>query len=65
MLPAQIVEELISRDGKVADSAFEEVPGKRRLRRNHQLRRLRPASDFPEKGADPAEVLLVRTLVGP
>src|SRR5215207_3062090 len=65
MLPAQIVEQLIGRDRQIPNAALEEVPGECRLRRHYQLRRFGPASDLPEKSPNPAEILLVRALLGP
>jgi hypothetical protein len=65
MLSAQIIEQLIRRYREIAYTALEEVPGERGFGRNDQFRRLGPTSNFSKEGADPAEILLVRTLVGP
>jgi hypothetical protein len=65
MLPAQIGEQLIRGNSQIADATFEKVPGERGFRSDHQLGRLRPASNFTEKRPNPAEILLVRSLLGP
>jgi hypothetical protein len=64
MLLAEVVEELVCGDGEIANAALEEVPGERGLWADHQIRRFDPASNLPEKGAEPAEVLLIGSLVG-
>jgi hypothetical protein len=64
VLPAQIVEQLVGCDGEIAYTALEEIAGERGLRRNHELRRLGPASNFAEEPAETAEVLLVCPFVG-
>ena len=64
MLAAQVIEQLCGGHRQIAHSALEEVAGECRFRSNEKVGRLRPVSDLPEQGADPAEVLLVRALMG-
>src|SRR3954452_22844187 len=64
MLPAQIVEQLVGGNGQIPDPALQEVAGERGFRCNDQVRRLGPMAHFPKQRAYPAEILLVRTLVG-
>jgi hypothetical protein len=65
MLLTEVVEELVCGDGEITNAALEEVPGERRFRADHQIRRFGPASDLPEQGAEAAEVLLIGPFVGP
>jgi hypothetical protein len=65
VLPAQVIEQLIGRDGQVANTALEEIPGECGFRCDHQIGRLGPARHLPEQGAYPAEILLVRTFLRP
>ena len=64
MLLTEIVEELAGGDGQITNPALEEVPGEGSFGPDHQIRRFGPGTDFPEKGAKPAEVLLIGSLVG-
>jgi hypothetical protein len=64
VLPAQIVEQLLCRQGELANASLQEVAGQRRFRCYHQLRRLRPTAHLSEKRSHPAEVLLVCPFLG-
>ena len=65
VLPAEIGEELVGGDGQIPHPALQEIAGQGGLRRDEELRRLRPASDLPEEGAETAEVFLVCPFLGP
>jgi hypothetical protein len=64
MLATQIRKELVPGDGQLTNSAFEEITGQRRFRGNDELGRVRPAPDLAQEGAEPAEILFIRTLLG-
>jgi hypothetical protein len=64
MLLAEVVEELVCRDGQITNPALEEVPCERSFRADHQIGRFGPAADLPKEGAKAAEVLLIGSLVG-
>jgi hypothetical protein len=64
MLLTEVIEELVCGDGEITNAALEEVPGECGFGADHQIRRVGPASDLTEKGAEPAEVLLIGSLVG-
>jgi hypothetical protein len=55
---------LIGGNCEIPNAALQEIPGECRLRADDQLGRLGPAADFPEQGAQAAEVILVRAFVG-
>jgi hypothetical protein len=65
MLLAEVIEQLVAGDGQVPDTPLEEVPSQGRLRCNDQFGRLRPVADLTEEGAESAQVLLIRPLMGP
>jgi hypothetical protein len=65
MLSAQVIKQLVTGDCQIPDPALQEIAGKRGFRPHDKLRRFRPASDLPKEGAKPAEILLVRPLLGP
>jgi hypothetical protein len=64
MLLTEVIEELVCANGEITNATLEEVPGERGFGADHQIRRFGPASDLTEKGAEPAEVLLIGSLVG-
>lgn len=64
VLPAEIGEKLVAGHGQVPHSALQEIAGQGSLGSDEQLRRLRPASDFPEQGAESAEIFLVCPFLG-
>jgi hypothetical protein len=65
VLPAEIVEQLIRRDGEIPNPALEEIAGECCLRSDNKLRRFGPVSDLPKEGPEPAEILLISPFVGP
>jgi hypothetical protein len=65
VLSRQVLKQLITGDGQIAHASLEEVSGKGGLRCHHELGRLGPAPDLTEQRAESAEILLVRTLLGP
>jgi hypothetical protein len=64
MLLTEVVEELACRDRQITNPTLEEVPGERGFGAYDEMWRFGPATDLPEKGAKPAEVLLIGSLVG-
>jgi hypothetical protein len=64
VLAGQIPKELIGRDRQIPYSPLEEITGECSFRGNYQLGRLRPASHLTKEGAEPAQILLIRALVG-
>jgi hypothetical protein len=65
MLLTEVIEELVCGNREITNTALEEVPGECGFGADHQVRRFGPASDLTEKGAEPAEVLLIGSLMGP
>jgi hypothetical protein len=65
MLPAQIIEQLLSGDSEISNPALQEIAGERRLRCDDELRRLGPPANLPHEGAESAEIFLIGALMGP
>jgi hypothetical protein len=64
MLLTEVVEELVGRHGEITNSALEEVSGERGFGADQEIRGFGPSADLPQQGAQPAEVLLIGSLVG-
>jgi hypothetical protein len=64
MLLAEIIEELVCGNGEITNTALQEVTCESGFGAHHQIRRFRPSTDLPKKGAKPAEVLLISSLMG-
>jgi protein tyrosine phosphatase (PTP) superfamily phosphohydrolase (DUF442 family) len=65
MLAAEVIEELIGRDGQVPHTALEEVTSECGFRSHDEVRWLGPSGNLPEERPESAKILLIRPLVGP